>query len=329
MIKRKDEIKPRINEDELLSNAADKLVSNIAEIMRRAKTEEDLRIGFEKSLEPILKGIGIEPRPIYESLGIEKRAIYRGRPDAIHGKIIIEYEPPNAFGSESAVIHAYDQLKGYIIAKAKGEKTDFGESLKRIIGIGFDGKSIFFVKYLGKIDGKIDAIDEKLFIRQGPLDINQDSCRTLLTYLRAIARLPLSAKYLADKFGPKSKIAPIAVSAFVDSLEHWGNERTKVFFNEWKRLFGIVYGEQFSAQRAEEARILSKIYGINKEIDFQKLLFSVHTYFALLMKFIAAEIINLKESALAFSYSHQLTHSSKNELLEQLTYIENGGIYAK
>ena len=84
MIKRKDEIKPRINEDELLSYAADKLVSNIAEIMRRAKTEEDLRIGFERSLEPILKSIGIEPKPIYESLGIEKRTIYGGRPEMLY-----------------------------------------------------------------------------------------------------------------------------------------------------------------------------------------------------------------------------------------------------
>ena len=47
------------------------------------------------------------------------------------------------------------------------------------------------------------------------------------------------------------------------------------------------------------------------------------------MKFIAAEIINLKESSFAFSYSHQLTHASKKELTEQLIYIENGGIYAK
>jgi hypothetical protein len=103
----------------------------------------------------------------------------------------------------------------------------------------------------------------------------------------------------------------------------------RIFFNEWKRLFGIVYGEQFSAHQEEEAKALSNLYGVGKEIDFQELFFSVHTYFALLMKFIAAEIITLKESALTSSFSHNLTHSSKKDFKAQLNDIEEGWIYAK
>src|SRR4030042_6097681 len=162
MVKEKKESEHNINKEDLFSAAADKLIANIAEIMRRAKTEEDLRIGFEKSLEPILKSIGIESKPIYESLGTEKKSIYRGRPDAIHGQIIIEYESPNSFCSESVINHAFDQLKEYMAAKATGEKAVAIEILKRIVGTGFDGSAIFFVKYVGKTNNKIVAIDEKL-----------------------------------------------------------------------------------------------------------------------------------------------------------------------
>jgi hypothetical protein len=312
-----------------LVQVADKLVDSVREIMRTAKTEEDLRIGFEKILDPLLKSIGIESQPRYERLGAEAKTIYRGRPDAVHGQVIIEYEPPSAFSSNRAVVHAHEQLVGYMTAEAQGHKSDPLGLLNRLVGVGFDGRSIFFVQYPRRKNGKTTTVDKALFICHGPYPFDPESARTLLTYLRALARLPLTAEHLADKFGPKSKIAPMAVSAFADALEHWGSARGRVFFNEWKRLFGIVYGEQFSTQQAEEAQTLSNLYGVGKETDFQELLFSVHTYFALLMKLIAAELITLKESTFTTSFSYQLPHASKEGLQAQLTDIEDGGIYAK
>ncbi|PJB48859.1 MAG: hypothetical protein CO103_06950, partial [Chloroflexi bacterium CG_4_9_14_3_um_filter_45_9] len=312
-----------------LLQAADKLVGFVSELMRTSKTEEDLRIGFEKILDPLLKSIGVESQPSYERLGAEAKTVYRGRPDAVHGQVIIEYEPPGAFSSNHTVLHAHEQLVGYMTAEAQGHKTDPLGLLNRLVGVGFDGHSIFFVQYPRRKNGKTTTIDKALFIRHGLYPFAPESARTLLTYLRALARLPLTAEHLADKFGPKSKIAPMAVSAFADALENWGGARVRVFFNEWKRLFGIVYGEQFSTQQAEEAQVLSRLYGVGKETDFQELLFSVHTYFALMMKLIAAELVTLKENTFTASFSHQLTHTSKEGLQAQLADIEDGGIYAK
>jgi len=314
---------------ESLLQVADKLVGFVGELLRTAKTEEDLRIGFEKILDPVLKSIGVEPKPRYERLGAEAKTIYRGRPDAVHGQVIIEYEPPGAFSSNRAVVHAHEQLVGYMTAEAQVYKTEPPGLLNRLVGVGFDGRTIFFVQYPRKKNGKTTTIDKALFTRHGPYPFDPESARTFLTYLRALARLPLTAEHLADKFGPESKIAPMAVSAFADALENWGGARVRVFFNEWKRLFGIVYGEQFSTQQAEEAQALSRLYGVGKETDFQELLFSVHTYFALMMKLIAAELITLKENTFTASFSHQLTHTSKEGLQAQLANIEDGGIYAK
>jgi hypothetical protein len=312
-----------------LLGLADELVVATKKFVREAKTEEDLRINFEKILDPLLKNIGISSSPRYERLSIEARTVYSGRPDAVHGQVIIEYESPGAFSSMRSVLHANDQLIGYMIAEAQGHKVDSFSLLNRIVGVGFDGSSIFFVQYPRKNNGNMTEIDKSSFIRNGPYPFNTESARTFLTYLRALARLPLNAEYLADKFGPRSKIAPLAVSAFADALEHWGSTRVCVFFNEWKRLFGIVYGEQFNTQQAEEVQVLSRLYSVSRETDFQELLFSVHTYFALLMKFIAAEIVSLKESNFTSSFSTRLTHSSKDELKAQLNDIEDGGAYAK
>ena len=314
---------------ESLQRIADKLVGSTHEVMRFAKTEEDLRIGFEKLLAPILKSLGLESVPRYERLGAEAKTIYRGRPDAVHGQVIIEYESPGAFSSEGAILHAHNQLIDYMSAEAQGFKADPFCLLNRLVGVGFDGRAIFFVHYQVKKNGKKKAIDKSGFIRQGPYAFDLESSRTFLTYLRALARLPLTAENLADKFGPKSIIAPKAVSAFLDALKNWGDKRVQVFFNEWNRLFGIVYGEQFNTKQLSETERLSIIYGIKPDVDFKELLFSVHTYFAFLMKLIAAELISLKDSSFTSSFSYNLTHSSKDELKVQLTDIEDGGIYAK
>lgn len=320
---------PRFEPQDSLQKIADELSSYTREIMRIAKTEEDLRIGFEKKLEPLLKSIGVEPIPRYERLGAEAKTIYRGRPDAVHGQVIIEYESPRSFSSEATILHSFEQLVGYMSAEARGFKTDQLGLLRRLFGVGFDGISIFFVQYQSKKRSKQTEIDKNDFILRGPYHFNIESARTFLTYLRALARLPLTAENLADKFGPKSKIAQMSVSAFLDALENWGSVRAEVFFNEWKRLFGIVYGEQFDNTKNKESNYLSKIYGIKQDIDFKKILFSVHTYFAFIMKLIAAELIYLKDSSFTFSFSHNLIHIPKKDLIAQLIDIEDGGIYAR
>lgn len=139
-----------LNFEESLPKIADKLVGAVIELMREAKTEEDLRIGFEKLLEPIRKTLGIQILPRYERASAEAKTVYRGRPDAVHGQVIIEYEPPRVFSSKRNIEHAYNQLVDYISAEAQSSK------ITQLVGVGFDGESIFFVRYQDKESKKID-----------------------------------------------------------------------------------------------------------------------------------------------------------------------------
>ncbi len=315
-MRKNENVEEKICEDSL-PRLADKLVSDTREILNQAKSEEDLRIGFEKLLEPIKLKLNLKYNSKYEKF------IYNGRSDAVHGQVIIEYESPRTFSSKRNIDHAYEQVVGYLSNEAQETKST------KFVGVGFDGKQIFFVQYRGKDEKKIDKND--FFIRRGPYDFNQESAITFLIHLRALSRLPLTAENLSQKFGPQSDLAPKMVSAFANALEYWGDkEHIRTFFDEWKRLFGIVYGERFNNSPQEErGQSLSRLYNIKREMDFQELLFSIHTYFALLMKLIAAELLTLQETSFGSSLASELAHSSDDELKAKLEDIESGGVYKR
>jgi len=317
------------NNDSIIK-IADELVSGAKNLLREAKTEEELKIGFEKILEPILKRLNVKSNPQYE------RSVYNaGRTDALHGQVVIEYEKPFAFRSSRAVEYAYRQLVGYIRNLSKSEKETLFIFESKFIGIGFDGEKIFFVRYKGDKNIPKTDLDINDFSISNLCEFNEISARTLLSHLRALSRLPLSAENLAKKFGPESEIGQKTVKALVNALNFWGKKREvdrprEIFFKEWKRLFGIVYGEQFvSGYKEKEVDALSGLYNVGRETDFQELLFCVHTYFAFLMKIIAAELLTLRDTSFSSSFASNLVHISDDELERQLENIENGGIYAK
>lgn len=325
MVNNQDKKNEQSEHDSLL-RLTDNLVAKTEDLLREAKTEEDLRIGFEKLLTPVLRELDIKSNPRYE------RSIYNsGRTDALHGQVVIEYEPPRAFQSSNSVTHAYNQLVGYIQGLSRVDKETLFIFESKFVGVGFDGEKIFFVRYKGDKTQAKTELKTKDFAIIGPYDFTLDSAKTLLIHLRALSRLPLTAENLAQKFGPQSELAPEAVSAFANALENWGDQiHIRTFFNEWKRLFGIVYGEQFTGGRQEkEVETLSKLYKVGVETDFQELLFSVHTYFAFLMKLIIAELLTLRETSFGSSFASRLVHIPDDKLKEQLEDIENGGIYTR
>ncbi len=312
-----------------LRDVADNLVTAAKRMMRRAKTEEDLKIAFEKALCPLLENAGISLDERYERLSKEAKSVFRGRADAVHGQVVVEYEAPNTFRSMRRVDHAYDQLVNYLTAEVKGTGRDKAEGPTRMVGIGFDGGSIFFVRCKVKGNGVSKGRRGLEFAMDGPFVFGAESALTFVTYLRALAGVPLTAENLAEGFGPRSELAQEAVGAFVDALTNWNTPRIKVFFGEWQRLFGIVYGEQFAGGPGKKAQALAETYELDEAADFQVMLFCVHTYFALLMKFIAAELLSVSEGSFTTSFSRELVHSPTEELLARLTDIEDGGIYYK
>ncbi|MBL7224470.1 MAG: N-6 DNA methylase, partial [Candidatus Brocadiae bacterium] len=304
---------------------ADKLVAHTTHLMRTARTEEDLRVRFETGMAPLLAALGVVRDPRYE------KTIYRsGRADAVHGQVIFEYEAPRAFRSKSAIDHAFEQLVRYISGEASERKDALYIFDPKLVGVGLDGEQIFFVHYCGAKGAPKVELSAKDFVRLGPYPFDQSAAKTLLTYIRVLSRRLLTADELARVFGPEGNIAPVVVAAFADAFANWATApRVHAFFDEWRRLFGIVYGDGFAAHEAEQAQRLCRLYGLPPTTDLQVLLFMVHTYFALLMKLIAAELVSIAETSFMSSFSHDLAHSNNEVLRAKLEEIESGGVYAK
>ena len=309
-----------------LHQVAASVVAETQRLVQRARTEEDLRIGFEKILEPSLRKLGVEVEPRYE-----KWSVFTGtRADAVHGRVIIEYERPRSFSGRSRITHAYQQLVDQIRGEAKPAGGELFVFDPRFVGVGFDGQQIFFVRYTGDKTQAKSELREEDFVQLGPYPFSIESARTLLAHMRALCRRPLCAEQLTEVFGPQGDVAPAVVSALVDALENWPDApRVQAFYDEWRRLFGIVYGEQLTRRQAERAKRLRELYGVQTETGFQQLLFCVHTYFVLLMKLIATELVSIAETSYMSSFCDDLVHSQEGKLRAELEEVETGGAFAK
>ncbi|MEO0150936.1 MAG: N-6 DNA methylase [candidate division WOR-3 bacterium] len=268
----------------------------IEKLLNQIKNEEDLKIKFETLLRDIREKLNLNYEPKYELTKFSGK-----RADAVHGKVIIEYKKPGYFNNENNLIQTIEKIK-----------KDYLENDSRAVGIGFDGYKIFFIR------------NNNLY---GPYDFNKESAQTFLLYLRGLSRIPLNAENLNSKFGPESDIGKKAIQSLIMALKNW--HPRDIFFSEWKRVFGIVYGEKLSNIQDDSFKKLKEKYKIRENLNFQELLFAIHTYLALLMKIIVAEILTLKETSLNSSLVEDLSNKEDKELKEWFENMENGKIYTE
>jgi len=332
-----------VDEDLLASN----LATEIRAVAARSHSEEELRIGVERLLGPALQELGLDISPRYEKSYAAHGSVLRGSSDAVYGHLVIEYERVGALRRPSGVRHAADQLENYLQAEV-GSSADV-DSLRRAVGVGIDGERIFFVRYRPRASGGgavsslpyqqvlplfLDATppDEsqqaKPFRILGPYPITKESVREFLLYLRALRRLALTPEALAEEFGPRGQVSRQLVGSFYAALTHTTHPKVKTLFDEWDRLFGIIYGQNL-AKAQSDVQQLSAAYQLADADQLKPLLFAVHTYFALLMKLLAAELASLQSSSLLASPLAQLPSLSSGELRTALDDLENGGLFAR
>lgn len=317
--------------------------SELADAIRRvalqAHTEEDLRIGIEKLLDPFIERIrGVRRSPSqYEhatSLG--------GIADALHGNVIIEYERPGKLAKRAGLAEATEQLQRYLIQVATEQHgKQATDALRRMVGVGLDGKEIFFVRYRGRQSAAAVAARKPKpqlsffpeaetgdFSIIGPEAITAESVDLFLSFLESLGRYPLTPDLLAQTFGPERDTARNVVGLFYNKLVKSTNRRVQTFFAEWQRIFGIVYGQEIG-KAATDARALSKQFGIKTAPKLKEFLFAVHTYFALLMKLLAAELMTLQQGSMLQSFLQPLALKPSDDFRKNLKDLEDGGLFSR
>jgi hypothetical protein len=140
-------------------------------------------------------------------------------------------------------------------------------------------------------------------------------------------------EHLLSDFGPKSEVTIKLVRAFYDMIISLKDDsRAKLLFSDWMRLFRQATG--YRPEELEELPKLASEYGIQGSVNYDALIFSIHTFYALLLKLIAAEITYLYGGGKFYrSYIAELddaySKGGLDELKRTLQELESGGIFKR
>ena len=326
-------------------NSADsvELAAEIQRIGKTARTEEDVRIHVEHALKPALQKLGITTEARYEQrLTLLKGTGYA---DAVYGFGVIEYERPGKIATPVGRKEVVHQLSSYLVSRARElAPTKPLDVVKKMVGIGIDGRQIMYLRYASSenrakffqpvsLETQLEFFKQPGFKRGGfqivgPMPIDAASVDWLLYSLQFFHRRALEPHGLAEVFGPETDVAIGAINAFYHRLLTTSNPRVAMFFAQWDMIFGVVYGQELERGEAA-AKELAKLYKISDKPNLKKLLFAIHTYYVLLMKLLAAELISLQEGSWFASFTGDIEAAPDEIVREKIEHLENGGLFAQ
>ena len=290
---------------------AKEVADKIVLAARAANNEEDLRINTEHIIKNVLDRLGIANYVHYE-FRTGKGTLVEGRIDALYGQVVIEYEKPGTFEQPAGFKHAKEQVIGYI-----EQLTPSVEDYQKYFGVVLDGCQIGFVRF------------RKSWVSEGPYPVNGHTILTFLEALRGLRRKALRVESLNKDLGAGSPIAKTIVNVFYEALNRnkGHNNKVEVLFDDWKRVFGQVCGYS-----PDKIKGLEKAYGLSAdEMDYERLLFAVHTYYALVMKLLAAEVAVSSGGSYLQSYLKKFEeayYQGQEELKNTLRDVEDGDIFS-
>lgn len=137
---------------------------------------------------------------------------------------------------------------------------------------------------------------------------------------------PYQPEYLHGDFGSESLIAQEGVRNLYDEIRKTDNPKAQVFFNQWKILFGEVCGYDVE-NLSDKLKKLAEFYGVPGKPEPAPLLFAVHSYYAILIKLLAAEIVSFFNPWMPRQIEKLLNASTSAKLRRELEELERGGIF--
>src|SRR5690606_21490140 len=103
------------------------------------------------------------------------------------------------------------------------------------------------------------------------------------------------------------------------------SDKINLLYEQWKILFREVCGYEFDTKKIEIKELLSTFEIEYEDIDLSKIIFAIHTYYALFIKLLGAETLTYfkhrDKSFLSSLNIENLEHSIQN--------LENGSVFKK
>ena len=121
-------------------------------------------------------------------------------------------------------------------------------------------------------------------------------------------------------------IAQEGVRTLYDEILKTENPKAQVFFNQWKILFGEVCGYDVE-NLSDKLKKLAEFYGVKEKPHPGQLLFALHTYYALLIKLLAAEIVSFFNPWMTRQVEKLQNATTSAKLRRELDELERGGVF--
>ncbi|MCK6456324.1 MAG: N-6 DNA methylase [Phycisphaerae bacterium] len=303
----------------------ERIACDAPEITRRIREAAEPNLGNEARFRTLFAQI-IEPwaRALDIPLLVrEERTLATGRADATYNRMVIEYEAPGRLRDEirhGATAHAIQQAKDYVEGVAREER----QQVHRLIGVAIDG---FYFIYVRKVEGhwtdpEVEPVNEQSVAR---------FLRLLVSLTSGKALLP---ENLVQDFGSNTltsqRIASSLYQSLARVLDDGQVDIVDKLFEQWQTFFGEVTGYEEGShplRNRPELRQFARGMGLDvRNVDPPRLFFTVHTYFALLIKLIAYYALSRFVSGFGtrFGSMYQL---DDDDLKREMEELERGGIF--
>jgi len=296
--------------DEIVSHSAATLAEHIQAAAAWAKSEMDLQIEVVAALKDFAKRAQIKLE------GHHNVTIATGRPDSVYGSVIVEYKAPRTLSplKESSANKALiDQLKKRFYDMRREENRAWNS----MFGVGTDGSYLIFLRFR----------DDK-WTDQEPLEVNRYSAERFLWALYNLGQKgrPYQPEYLHGDFGAESEIARDGVRTLYEQILATDSPKAQVFFNQWKILFGEVCGYDVE-NLSDKLKKLADFYVGKGKPQPAQLLFAVHTYYAILIKLLAAEVVSFFNPWMTRQVEKLQSATTPGRLRRELEELERGGVF--
>jgi len=165
----------------------EEITKKIIESANSAGSETELQVDVTHILKVFFDKYGIEYKPH------QNRTVIKGRPDSLYGRAVIEYKVPKTLKSKAKSKDAVIETQKNIVELSNKYPT---EDKSKYFGIILDGFNIIFTKFRND-----------RWITEPTLEVNVETIRKMIEYLRALARKPLHPDFMLSDFGPGSDLA--------------------------------------------------------------------------------------------------------------------------
>lgn len=301
--------------------------------------EDDIKLHFHSDIvKPLLEELNPEMIGLYYSENVLKAG---GRTDATFQNISFEFKKEGYFDKESGINEAVygrnDEDHGlydYILSNAEiGDSDEIDKIEKKMmagIGVGFDGKKFIFTRFVpSPLKQVINTSKVKLNIKE-PLNLAficeekdfSTGLKRLSLLIKQTDKMTLSKQMLCAVLSPKQDYVRESIAVVYENLLYYTspegnfNNRVKTLYDEWDRVFGVMYGEDDSATDfTEVSSKIREMYGISESenIDSKKYLFAMQTFFNIFLKLLVYSFLAQLVDP-TFSVKQEFTKNEINRL---------------